>query len=432
MQIPFVDLYAQYQTIKTEIDAAIADVIARSAYIRGPHVENFEQQWARTLGVKHCVSCANGTDAIYVAMRGLGLKPGDEVITTAHSWISTSETITQAGGKVVFCDTDPVTFNIDPAEIEAKITPRTVGIIPVHLYGQACDMEAIMEIARRHHLWVIEDCAQAHLARFKGQLVGTFGNAATFSFYPGKNLGAYGDAGCLVTNDDRLAEWTATYARHGGKGEHVMEGVNSRLDGLQAAILNVKLPYLQSWTDARQCIAERYTMLLSHIPEILPPQVATHRDHVYHLYVIRTNQRDELKRYLEARGVATGLNYPKALPFYPAYQHLGHTPDDFPVAYANQSRILSLPLFPELSRESVDYVIEQSPISEKKAIPLMKQIVDAIIYIHSFGIIHRDIKLENILIDNDFQIKLADFGFARSFNDDNKDKMTTRLGTEYY
>src|SRR5664280_2643713 len=241
MKVPFVDLYAQYLSIKPEIDAAIAEVIAQSAFIRGGHVEKFEQAWAATLGMRHCISCANGTDALYITMRGLGLKPGDEVITTAHSWISTTETITQAGGRVVFCDTNNDTFTIDPALIEAKITPRTVGIIPVHLYGQPCDMDVIMAIARKHSLWVIEDCAQAHLARFGGKLVGTFGNAATFSFYPGKNLGAYGDAGCIVTNDDRLADWTATFARHGGKGEHVIEGVNSRMDGLQAAVLNVKL-----------------------------------------------------------------------------------------------------------------------------------------------------------------------------------------------
>ena len=191
----------------SEIDSAIADVIAESAYIRGRHVDAFEQAWARTLGVKRCVSCANGTDAIYVALRGLRLKPGDEVITSAHSWISTSETITQAGGRIVFCDTDEETFTIDPQDIQRKITPATVGIIPVHLYGQPADMDPIMAIAKRHNLWVIEDCAQAHLARYKGQYVGTFGDAATFSFYPGKNLGAYGDAGCIVTNDDRLADW---------------------------------------------------------------------------------------------------------------------------------------------------------------------------------------------------------------------------------
>jgi dTDP-4-amino-4,6-dideoxygalactose transaminase len=357
MKIPFVDLFAQYQTIKPEIDRAIAEVIAESSYIRGRHVDDFEQAWAATLGVKHCVSCANGTEAIYITLRGLGLKPGDEVITTAHSWISTTETITQAGGRVVFCDTDIDTFTINPALIEAKITPRTVGIIPVHLYGQPADMDAIMAIARKHHLWVIEDCAQAHLARYKGKLIGTFGNAATFSFYPGKNLGAYGDAGCIVTDDAALADWTTTFSRHGGKGEHVMEGINSRLDGLQAAVLKVKLPHLPAWTDARRGIAARYDALLNGVGDVVTPKVAPGRDHVYHLYVIRTDKRDALKKHLAAAGIATVLNYPKALPFYPAYAYLGHDAKDFPVAHANQSRILSLPIYPEMSDEMLSYVV---------------------------------------------------------------------------
>jgi len=359
MKVPFVDLYAQYQSIKPQIDAAIADVITRSAYIRGPHVENFEQGWAKAMGVRHCVSCANGTDAIYITMRGLQLQPGDEVITTAHSWIATSETITQAGGRVVFCDTDDDCFTINPALIEAKITPRTVGIIPVHLYGQSADMEAIMAIAAKHKLWVIEDCAQAHLARFKGRLVGTFGHAATFSFYPGKNLGAYGDAGCRVTNDDSLADWTATYARHGGKGDHIMEGINSRMDGLQAAILNVKLPHLANWTAARRKVASRYDELLRGVGDVVTPKTGRDRDHVYHLYVIRTGKRDALKNYLADAGIATVLNYPKALPFYPAYAYLGHQPADFPVAHANQSRILSLPVYPEMTDEMINWVAEQ-------------------------------------------------------------------------
>jgi dTDP-4-amino-4,6-dideoxygalactose transaminase len=356
MKIPFVDLHAQYLSIKPEIDTAIADIIARTDFIRGTQVEAFEQAWAAKLGVKHCVSCANGTDAIYIAMRGLGLKLGDEVITTAHSWIATTETITQAGGRVVFCDTDQNTFTIDPALIESKITPRTVGIIPVHLYGQACDMDAIMMIAKKHNLWVIEDCAQAHLARFKGQLVGTFGNAATFSFYPGKNLGAYGDAGALITNDDRLAEWTSTFARHGGKGEHVMEGINSRMDGLQGAVLSVKLPHLDSWTAARRKVARQYDEMLRGAGDLITPMVAPNRDHVYHLYVIRTEKRDALKKSLADAGIATVLNYPQALPIYPAYAYLGHKPADFPTAHANQSRILSLPIYPELTHEMISYV----------------------------------------------------------------------------
>lgn len=359
MKVPFVDLHAQYLSIKPEIDTAIAEVIAQSSFIRGPQVDAFEKAWASVVGAKHCISCANGTDAIYIALRGLGIKPGDEVITTAHSWIATSETITQAGGKVVFCDTDDETFTIDPAQIEARITPATVGIIPVHLYGQAADMGAIMSIAQRHSLWVIEDCAQAHLARYQGKMVGSFGNAATYSFYPGKNLGAYGDAGCLTTNDDQLADWATTFARHGGKGDHVMEGINSRMDGLQGATLNVKLPHLSSWTKARQRIAGRYQELLGGVGDLRLPKTANEREHVYHLYVVRSEHRDALRQHLTNAGVATVLNYPKALPFYPAYAYLNATPQEFPVAYTNQSRILSLPIFPEMTDAMIDYVTDQ-------------------------------------------------------------------------
>jgi dTDP-4-amino-4,6-dideoxygalactose transaminase len=359
MKVPFVDLHAQYLSIKAEIDSAIAEVIAESAFIRGRHVDSFERVWADALKVKHCVSCANGTDALYIAMRGLGITPGDEVITTAHSWIATSETITQAGGRVVFCDTQKDTFNIDPNLIEARITKSTVGIIPVHLYGQPADMDEIMAIARKHNLWVIEDCAQAHLATYRGKLVGTFGNAATFSFYPGKNLGAYGDAGCIVTNDDRLADWTATFARHGGKGEHVIEGINSRMDGLQAAILNVKFPHLPAWTTARRRIAARYNELLGGIDNLSTPKVEANRSHAYHLYVVATDKRELLKKSLGDAGITTSLNYPKALPFYPAYSYLGHKSTDFPVAYQNQSRILSLPIYPEMTDDMIEYVADQ-------------------------------------------------------------------------
>src|SRR5262249_3257450 len=260
MAVPFADLQLQYQSIKDEIDRAVAAVIRDSAFIRGPYVDAFEREFARSADVKHCVSCANGTDALYLAMSALKVQPGDEVITSAHSWISTSAMITHAGARPVFCDTDATTFTIDPAAIEAAITPRTVGIIPVHLYGQPADMDAIMRTAERHNLWVMEDCAQAHLARYKGKAIGTFGAAATYSFYPGKNLGAMGDAGAIVTNDDRLAEYMTMLARHGGlvKHQHQIEGVNSRLDGLQAAILSAKLPHLTGWTNARQDAARIY------------------------------------------------------------------------------------------------------------------------------------------------------------------------------
>ena len=356
MKIPFVDLHAQYLTIKPAIDAAIESVIRDSAFIRSPQIDQFEEEFSSTVGVKRCVSCANGTDALYICMKGLGITPGDEVITTAHSWISTSETITQAGGKVVFCDTDDETFTIDPAQIAAKITSRTVGIIPVHLYGQPADMDPILDIARKHNLWVIEDCAQAHLAEYKGRQVGTMGHAATFSFYPGKNLGAMGDAGCLVTNDDKLADWATLYARHGGKGDHQIEGINSRMDGLQAAILSVKLPHLWDWTAGRRAVAQYYDDAFKGVDHIRTPSVADGRTHVYHLYVIRTPHRDALRKHLNEQGVSTVLNYPKALPFYPAYAYLGHKPEDFPRAYANQQAILSLPIFPEMKEDQLGTV----------------------------------------------------------------------------
>lgn len=356
--VPFADLYSQYLSIQADIDTAIAGVIRNSSFIRGEHVQRFETDFAALMGTGHCISCANGTDSLYIAMRSLGVKPGDEIIAPAHSWISTTETITQAGGNVVFCDTDRDTYTIDVAQIESRITPRTVGIIPVHLYGQPADMAAIMAIAKKHKLWVIEDCAQAHLARFKGRTVGTFGNAASFSFYPGKNLGAMGDAGALITQDAQLAERMAMFARHGGltKGSHLIEGINSRLDGLQAAILSVKLPHLPSWTTRRQEIAGAYARLLAGIPGLELPQVAPGREHVYHLYVVRSERRDALAAYLTSRGIQTVINYPVALPFLPAYARLKHSPGDFPNAHYNQSRILSLPIFPEITESQLQTV----------------------------------------------------------------------------
>jgi dTDP-4-amino-4,6-dideoxygalactose transaminase len=219
-------------------------------------------------------------------------------------------------------------------------------------------MEPIMKFAQKHKLWVIEDCAQAHCARYKGQQIGTFGHIATYSFYPGKNLGAYGDAGGIVTNDDRLADWMGTYARHGGKGEHTMEGINSRMDGLQGAVLGVKLPHLAKWTEARRRIAKRYDELLRGIGDVKTPVIAPGRDHVFHLYVIRTQKRDALKKHLAEQGISTVLNYPKALPFYPAYKYLGHTPESFPNAYQHQSQILSLPIYPEMEDQAVQYVCD--------------------------------------------------------------------------
>jgi len=360
MAVPFADLHLQHQTIKREIDAAIAGVIADSAFIRGSYVDAFEREFAEAAEVTHCVSCANGTDALYLAMKALKVKPGDEVITTAHSWISTAAMITHAGASVVFCDTEAATFTIDPAAIEAAITPRTVGIIPVHLYGQPADMDAIMAIAAKHGLWVIEDCAQAHLARYNGQMVGTFGAAATYSFYPGKNLGAMGDAGAVVTNDGALAEHMTMLARHGGlvKHQHQIEGINSRLDGLQAAILSAKLPHLAAWTEARQAAAKVYDAGLGQIEDVIVPAVAPRRSHVYHLYTIRHPRRDALAAHLKANGVQTAINYPVALPFLAAYQRLGYRTEQFPNAYRDQTQILSLPMFAEITRLQLDEVID--------------------------------------------------------------------------
>lgn len=354
----FVDLHAQYLTIKNEIDEAIATVIRESTYIRGPQVDEFERRYAELIGARHCVSCGDGTDAIYIALRALGVKQGDEVITTAHTWIASAETVTQAGGRAVFCDTEEAYHCIDPAQIERHITPRTRGIIVVHLYGQTADMDPILEIARRHGLWVIEDCAQAHLARYKGRIAGTIGDVGTFSFYPGKNLGAMGDAGCLVTNRDDVAQFASLFARHGGKGEHVMEGINSRLDGMQAAVLNVKLRHIQKWTEARQALARRYDELLCDVPGIITPQVRPGSEHVYHLYVIRSERRDALQAHLRSRGIPTMVNYPRALPFYPAYAYMGHTPADFPVAYRHQNQILSIPLYPEIEPATMEAVVD--------------------------------------------------------------------------
>lgn len=360
MQVPFVDLYAQYQTIKPEIDQAIENVIRDTAFIRGPYVKKFNAEFAAAYGVKHCIGVANGTDAIYIVMRMLGIGPGDEVITVANSWISTSETIGQTGATPVFVDTEPDYFTIDPALIEAAITERTKAIIPVHLTGQACQMDQIVALCEKHGLHLIEDCAQSHFSEVNGQRVGTFGIASTFSFYPGKNLGAYGDAGCILTNDDALAEKITMYANHGAlkKHSHFMEGINSRLDGLQASILSAKLPYIHEWTEARIRHAASYDEVLADIPQIVRPTVRPESRHSYHLYMIRAEKRDELKAYLSDQGVATAIHYPVPLPFMPAYAHLGYQREQFPIVAQYQQEILSLPIYPEITPEMIRYVAD--------------------------------------------------------------------------
>jgi len=359
MNVPFVDLKAQYLTIKSEIDPAIQAVVNETAFVGGKYVEAFEGAYAEKHGRKHCVSCANGTDAIYITLRALGIGPGDEVITAANSWISTSETITQTGARPVFVDIDKF-FHIDPSLIESKITKRTKALIPVHLFGQPADIEAIRAISEKHNLHLIEDCAQSHFATAHGQKTGTFGIAGTFSFYPGKNLGAYGDAGAVITDNDDLARKIRLFANHGSLRKHIheIEGINSRLDAIQAAVLRAKLNHIDDWNRARNNHAQLYNALLRGLDQVESPQLRPDTFHIFHLYVIQVPQRDDLAAFLTSRGVFTGIHYPTALPLMPAYRYLGHQPSDFPVAYESQGKILSLPMYPELTDEQISYVAD--------------------------------------------------------------------------
>ncbi|WP_406656584.1 DegT/DnrJ/EryC1/StrS family aminotransferase [Methanolobus sp. ZRKC2] len=361
MIVPFVDLKRQYLSIKPEINNAIESVIEDTAFVRGKYVTDFENAYAEKYGVNHCISVANGTDAIYITLKALGIGLGDEVITVANSWISTSETITQAGAKVVFVDIEPDYFTIDVSKIEEKITSKTKAIILVHLYGQPAEIDTIKDICDKHSFYLIEDCAQAHFASYKNQKVGTFGIAGTFSFYPGKNLGAYGDAGAIITNNGELADKMRMFANHGSlkKHKHQIEGINSRMDGLQAAILSVKLPYIDEWNEKRYHNALLYNELLSDVEEITVPKIRPNATHIFHVYSIRTNKRDKLQTYLEGNGISTAIHYPVALPFMQAYKYLGHHSEDFPVAYQYQNEILSLPMYPELSTTSVYYVVDK-------------------------------------------------------------------------
>jgi dTDP-4-amino-4,6-dideoxygalactose transaminase len=360
MNVPFVDLKSQYRSIKDEMDAAIAEVIENTAFIGGKAVSRFEEAFAAYVGVPHCVGVANGTDAIEIALLALGVKPGDEVIVPANSFIATSEAVTTAGATVVFADSDPRFYTIDIEDLKRKITPKTKAIIPVHLYGHPADMDPIMEIAREHDLIVIEDTSQAHGAFYKGNRVGTFGDAATYSFYPGKNLGAYGDGGGIVFKSAEAADFARTYAGHGSrvKYHHVMEGRNSRLDGIQGAVLGVKLPHLDSWNEARRRNAALYSELLADTPGIVLPEIAGYAVPVFHLYVIRVENRDELQKRLAERGVSTAIHYPISLPSLEAYAYMNHRPEDFPVANGQMGELLSLPMYPELSEEMIRYTVE--------------------------------------------------------------------------
>ena len=359
MNVPFVDLKAQYQSIKSEIDPAIQTVISETAFVGGKYVEGFEKAFAEKFGVKHCISCANGTDAIYITLKALGIGPGDEVITVANSFIATSETISQTGAKPVFVDVDEY-FHINPSQIESKITGKTKAIIPVHLFGQPVHLDVVKEICDRRKVYLIEDCAQSHFATYKGRKTGTFGIAGTFSFYPGKNLGAYGDGGAIISDNDEFARNARLFANHGSiqKYIHEIEGINSRLDAIQAVVLKTKLSHIDDWNKARNNHALRFNELLAGVKQIKCPKLRPDTFHIFHLYVIRAERRDELAAFLKTKGVATGIHYPYALPLMPAYRYLRHQPSDFPVAFECQEQILSLPMYPELADGQIAYVAD--------------------------------------------------------------------------
>ena len=368
--IPLVGLFDQYQTIKSEVDAAIENIITKSAFVGGEEVRNFEKEFAAYCEAKACVGVGNGTDALYLTLRALGIGAGDEVITVAHTFIATSEAISMTGATPIFIDVLDDTMLMDPALIEAAITPRTKALIPVHLYGQSCDMDAIMEIARKHDLKVVEDAAQAHGGRWRGQRVGSIGDAATFSFYPGKNLGAFGDGGAVVSQDEGLIERIRMLANHGRleKYTHKMEGVNSRLDGLQAAILRVKLRYLDEWNARRREIADAYMDQLTDRGIVLPT-VHENAEPVWHLFVIRLAERERLASLLKEEGIATGIHYPVPLHQQPAYEDRAAS-YSLPATERAAQEVLSLPMYPELSQEQIEHICNSvssalvSPVSQ--------------------------------------------------------------------
>lgn len=358
MQVPLVDLKAQYHRIGAEMDAAIHRVVQNTSFIMGKEVRDFEEAFAAYCGARHCVGVSSGTAALHLALLAAGVGPGDEVITTPFTFIATVEAILMAGARPILVDIDPRTYTLDPAKLEDAITPHTKAVLPVHLYGQPADMDAIRDIAGRHGMWVVEDAAQAHGAEYKGKRTGTLGDIAGFSFYPGKNLGAYGDAGAVVTDDDALAERVRMLRDHGrrSKYEHEVPGFGERLDALQAAILGAKLPHLEAWTEARREHARAYAERLAGAGLVLPQEMPGTRM-VYHLFVVRVRaDRDAISAALKAQGIDTGVHYPIPLHLQPALRYLGYSAGDFPESERAAQEVLSLPLYPELTEEQIDYV----------------------------------------------------------------------------
>jgi len=358
MQIKMVDLHRQYLSIKAEIDEAIQSVLTATDFIMGSAVKEFEADLASYLGAKHAVGCASGTDALQVAMMALGIGRGDEVVTSPFTFVATAETIALLGATPVYVDIDPKTYNLDVRQIAARITSKTKAIIPVHLYGQPADLAPLLALAVERGLKVIEDAAQAIGARYHGSNVGTLGDVGCFSFFPSKNLGAYGDGGAMVTNDAALAERCRMVTVHGSRKryQHEILGVNSRLDTLQAAILKVKLRRLESWTEARIRIAHRYNDALKGL-ELATPYCAPAVRHVYNQYSIRTSRRDALAEFLKSKGVGHAIHYPLPLNLQPAFRHYVPEGTSFPVAEAVSREIISLPIFPEMEDTEIDFVI---------------------------------------------------------------------------
>lgn len=362
MKVPFIDLRGQYLSIKEEVDQAIQSVIESDFFVGGEVVQQFEQEFANFLGVDHCIGCANGTDALEIALTALGIGKGDEVLVPALTWISTAEAVSNVGAEPVFVDVIEAERTIDPTLIEAKITNRTKAIIPVHLYGLPARMNEIYLLAEKHTLKVVEDCAQAHGAAIDGKKVGTFGDIATFSFYPSKNLGAYGDGGAIVTNDPNLAENVRRIGNHGQlqKHDHMILGRNSRLDSIQAAVLRVKLSYLEDWNAQRNQIAGQYPEKMK---EAMHPKVPEGFDHVFHLYVVQSDRRDELQDKLTKAGIETMVHYPMPLPFIQAYAYQNNLQGSFPVAEKLSREVLSLPMYEgvekHLQSDQVEFFISK-------------------------------------------------------------------------
>ena len=357
--IPLVDLRAQYSTIKAEIDAAIGSVLDSCQFTLGPEVEAFEQEFAAYCGRRYGIGVNSGTSALHLSLLAADIGPGDEVITTPFTFVATAAAIHYAGARTVFVDIDPQTYTLDPARLEAAITPRTRAIIPVHLYGQTADMAPILEIAGRHEIMVVEDACQAHGAEYRGRRAGGLGTLGCFSFYPGKNLGAYGEGGMVVTDDPDLArkirmlrDWGAETKNH-----HILKGYNYRLESLQAAVLRVKLRRLEAWTEARRDAARRYGELLAGGPIAAPAERADSR-HVFHVYAVRTEARAQLQAAMAALGIHTGVHYPVPVHLQPAYADLGYTAGDFPQAELAAGQELSLPIYPELTSEAQARVVE--------------------------------------------------------------------------